>query len=185
MQDIIFKCIAVAMIVILEFLNRCVTKQAEEMDAYYLTERHDLIVEIIKLTKELEQKKEQESKGVPPYSLTEEERNLVERVVSAEIRGGSLKEQVGVATVILDRATLWGLSVFDVLFAEKQFAEPYQGEVSELTKLAVSMVFDSGARAFEEPVTHFYAHDIVTPYWADSMVTRGKDRFHTFMYKGE
>lgn len=103
-------------------------------------------------------------------AITPEERDLIERVVSSEARGETLQGQMAVCEVILNRCIEWDSTVEGVLLAEEQFAAPYQGEVSELTKEAVMRIFDLGEVVFNEPVTHFATND---PYWADGKLCRG------------
>lgn len=103
----------------------------------------------------------------PYWPLTDEERDLIERVVSAEARGQSIEGQMAVAQVIMDRCTTRNQSVTRVCTAKAQFAKPYQGEVSDKTKDAVSFVFDKGEKVFDK-VTHFYAwKQIPAPYWTE------------------
>lgn len=114
------------------------------------------------------------------YILTAEERELIERIVSAEARGEDLQGQMAVTQTILDRSELWNMTVTEVLTALDQYAKPYQGEISDETKLAVANVFDGGIRVFEEPVTHFYTG--TEPYWASEKVNRGSVGSHNFLY---
>ena len=116
-----------------------------------------------------------EPEEVEPYfPLTDEERELVERVVAAEARGESIECQMAVAQTIMDRCTSRGQTVTEVCTAPYQFAEPYQGEVSEKTQDAVFLVFDNGAKVFDK-VTHFYAsHLIDPPYWTESKDFKGE-----------
>lgn len=107
------------------------------------------------------------------------ERELIERVVSAEARGETYEGIVAVAQVIKDRGDLWNMSYEDVVLAPSQFATPYSGEVPEIVKTAVSDVFDNGVRAFEEPVTHFH-NGSVNPSWAGAKVYRGQIGSHYF-----
>ena len=110
----------------------------------------------------------------PYYTLTAEERELVERVVAAEARGESIECQMAVAQTILDRAVSREQSITKVCTAPYQFADPYQGEVSEKTQDAVRFVFDDGAKIFDK-VTHFYAsHLIDPPYWTESKEFKGE-----------
>ena len=113
----------------------------------------------------------QEVKTVHP--LTSRERDLIERVVATESRGCSLEAQMAVAQVIRDRSVLWGKSIEDVIFSPSQFGNPYRGEISDRTKLAVSLVYDSGEEVFPELATHFHDDSIQPPYWAKSKVSRG------------
>jgi hypothetical protein len=133
--------------------------------------------EIRALENELKQAKEKEL--INAYELTQEEREIIERVVAAEARGETLKGQMAVANVIKDRAELWNMTPTEVVTAKGQFAEPFQGEISEDTKLAVEIIFDKGIRVFEEPVTHFASNN---PWWAEHKAIIGKIGVHTFYY---
>lgn len=114
--------------------------------------------------------------------ITDEERDLAERVVYAEIGNGDLSEQMSVAQVIWDRMYYWGKDLHTIVYANGQFAKPTNKEVPQLTKDAVWMVFNANVRIFEEPTTHFYAYNKCEPEWASTKVERGKDRYHRFMY---
>ena len=116
-----------------------------------------------------------EPEEVEPYfTLSAEERELVERVVAAEARGEKIEVQMAVAQTIMDRCTSRGQTVTEVCTAPYQFADPYQGEVSEKTQDAVFLVFDSGEKVFDE-VTHFYAHKLIEPpYWTESKEFKGE-----------
>jgi hypothetical protein len=133
--------------------------------------------EIRTLENELKQAKEKEL--INAYELTQEERDLIERVVAAEARGETLKGQMAVANVIKDRAELWDMTPTEVVTAKGQFAKPFQGEISEDTKLAVEIIFDKGIRVFKEPVTHFASNN---PWWAEHKAIIGKIGVHTFYY---
>lgn len=113
--------------------------------------------------------------------LTEDERDLVERIVAAEARGESIEGMAAVAQVIRDRSTAWDMTVTDVCYAPGQFAAPYSGEISPEIVQAVYAVFDGGVDVLEVPVTHFHA-DYVDPYWTSSKVNRGSIGRHTFYY---
>ena len=116
-----------------------------------------------------------EPEEVEPYfPLTDEERELVERVVAAEARGESIECQMAVAQTILDRVVSREQSITEVCTAKYQFASPYQGEVSEKTQDAVFLVFDNGAKVFDK-VTHFYASRLIgPPYWTESKEFKGE-----------
>ena len=135
--------------------------------------------EIRALENELKQAEEKEPINENAYELTSEERDLIERVVAAEARGETLKGQMAVANVIKDRAELWNMTPTEVVTAKGQFAEPFQGEISEDTKLAVEIIFDKGIRVFEKPVTHFASNN---PWWAEYKTVIGSIGVHTFYY---
>lgn len=113
------------------------------------------------------------------YPLTDEERELVIRVVMAEARGDGYTGMLPVAQTILDRAILWNMTVTEVVTAPGQYADPYQGEITSEAKLAVNDVFDNGIRAFEEPVTHFAQGE---PWWTENKTCRGSVGGHRFWY---
>lgn len=101
------------------------------------------------------------------FPLTDFERDLVERVVMAEARGESFTGQMAAAQTIRCRSEEWGYSISDVLFADRQFAEPYQGATSASVEMAVDLVFGFGWDVFYEGVTHFHSIDIDPPYWTN------------------
>ena len=113
--------------------------------------------------------------------LSEQERELVQRVVAAEARGESFKGQMAVAQVIRDRCLLKNLPVEDVIYAKDQFAELYEGEISSTTEAAVGFVFEGGHNIFDIPVTHFYAHDLIeAPDWTEELVYVEEIGGHSF-----
>lgn len=110
-----------------------------------------------------------------------ENRELVERVVAAEARGESLEGMMAVAQTIRDRAEYWQMTPKEVVTAPSQYASPYEGEISESVKTAVSNVFDNGVSIMQEPTTHFHAN-YVNPYWTSDKACRGSIGAHKFYY---
>lgn len=113
--------------------------------------------------------------------LTAAEREMIERVVAAEARGESFEGQAAVAEVIYNRCTNRGQSVEQVIWADKQFAYPYGGEISQDTKEAVAAVFDYELLNLDG-AEYFHA-DYVTPSWADDFEEVCHIGGHIF-YKG-
>ena len=151
-----------------------------------ISNEHLLKVEITLLKNEIRalQNELKQAEGKEPinenyYELTTEEREIIERVVATEARGETLKGQMAVANVIKDRAELWNMTPTEVVTAKGQFAEPFQGEISRDTELAVAIVFDKGIRVFEESITHFASNN---PWWAESKTVIGSIGVHTFYY---
>lgn len=99
--------------------------------------------------------------------LTDAEREMIERVVAAEARGESFEGQAAVAEVIYNRCINRGQSVEQVIWADKQFAYPYGGEISRDTKEAVAAVFDYELLNLDG-AEYFHA-DYVLPSWAADM----------------
>ena len=136
----------------------------------------DIRLEIVDLSRDIEELREMYG-GL--FYLSHSDRQLVERIVMAEARGKGYLGQKAVAQVIRDRAESWGKPVSEICLAYKQFAEPYQGEISDSVKEAVKSVFDNGEKVFSEVTTHFHA-DYVSPAWADSKINRGNVGSHRF-----
>mgnify|MGYP002769394226 FL=1 len=113
--------------------------------------------------------------------LTAAEREMVERVVAAEARGESFEGQAAVAEVIYNRCINRCLSVDEVIWADKQFAYPYGGEISQDTKEAVAAVFDYELLSLDG-AEYFHA-DYVLPSWAEDMEEVCRIGNHIF-YKG-
>lgn len=111
----------------------------------------------------------------PVYVITDDERELIEKVVAAEARGESIECMMAVAQTIRDRCITRDQSVTEVLTAPNQFAEPYEGKITDRIKDAVSFTFDEGHSTFEYPATHFYAsHLIEAPDWTEEMQYLGE-----------
>lgn len=113
--------------------------------------------------------------------LSDAEREMIERVVAAEARGESFEGQAAVAEVIYNRCMNRGQSVEQVIWADKQFAHPYGGEISQDTKEAVAAVFDYELLSLDG-AEYFHA-DYVLPSWAEDMEEVCRIGNHIF-YKG-
>lgn len=108
-----------------------------------------------------------------PEGIDPEDRDLVERIVMAEAGAEPYQGIVAVAQVILDQCSEWGISIRETCAAPGRFTEPYDGDVSDLVRLAVHEVFDLGVRVTDGPITHFH-NPTVDPDWAHTLtfVTR-------------
>lgn len=102
--------------------------------------------------------------GPTKYKLTDEERDLVERVVMKEVSGNSRTDALAVAQCIYDRVTMWGGTVEEIIYAKNAFADPtYKYEPTQIVKDAVSDIFDNGKRLTVEPLLYFYATKTANP----------------------
>ena len=112
------------------------------------------------------------------FPLTDEERDLVERVVMAEAGAEPYVGQLAVAQCILNVSQLRGLPPAQVVVALKYTkARP---EPTESVKQAVSAVFDDGLTVLDKDVVYFYAPAMVTSTWHESQeyaTTIGGHRF--------
>ena len=89
--------------------------------------------------------------------LSDEEFELVTRVVMAESGNQPFAGQVGVAQCIHDRMHRDNMSATEVVCAKNQFAEPYPYEVTQSVRDAVLAVFRDGHFICEEPLYYFYS----------------------------
>lgn len=114
----------------------------------------------------------------PYYRLTEDERDLVERVVMAEAGGEGYDGQRLVAQCILNAALLDGIRPDEVISVyQYTTARP---EPSDSVQDAVSAVFDDHDVVVDEPILFFYAPAICTSAWHESqdfILERGGHRF--------
>ena len=109
--------------------------------------------------------------------LTQEEFDLICKVVAAESRGEPYETMRYVASTIYNRSKEWGMTPTEIVTARGQYADPFSGHISEEVKWAVTDVFNGNPIP---GVTHF--HDTsVLPYWADDYTlkaSRGTMRFY-------
>lgn len=101
------------------------------------------------------------------YNLTEEERDIVERVVMAETENQPQIGQMAVAWCILNTAEATGQRPDAVILAPNQYAPPAE-DASDSVKQAVSFVFDEGIPVADEPIRYFYAPKHSSGGWHES-----------------
>lgn len=146
------------------------------------------------LTKEIEQLKAQKEKenevqkisrsaDRPRYSLTEAERDLVERVVMAESGGESYKGQMLVAQCILNACEIDGIRPAEVI--RKYVYAKARPEPSDSVKRAVSAVFDKGEQVTDEPIVYFYAPALVKSEFHESQIFCLREGGHKFFCRKE
>lgn len=103
----------------------------------------------------------------PRYGITEEELELVARVVHAEAAGEGHDGQALVAQCILNTAEATGKRPDEVVLEPKQYAAP-AAEASDEVKEAVTAVFLGGYEVTSEPVRYFYAPDRCESEWHET-----------------
>lgn len=96
-----------------------------------------------------------EEDSQPRYNLSEADRELIERVVMAESGNQPLEGQIAVASCIYNTAAAKGMKPAEVVQVKGQYASPYQGEVTDSVKQAVSVVFDEDKPM--EGIRYFYS----------------------------
>ena len=116
----------------------------------------------------------------PRYSLTDTERDIVERVVMAEAGGECFEGQMLVAQCILNAAEKTSTPPSEAVVTyqyTKRRPEPTQS-----VKDAVAAVFDAGEVITSELIMYFYAPALVTSEWHESqtfVIEVGCHRFFT------
>jgi spore germination cell wall hydrolase CwlJ-like protein len=117
------------------------------------------------------------------FTLTAEQRTLIEQVVSAESRGEPYDGQVAVAQCILNACLKDGITPEQAIKKYK-----YTGTRVEPTasvKEAVAAVFDRGEGVTEEPIMYFYAPALVTSEWHESQIFVIEIKNHRFFKEAE
>lgn len=73
------------------------------------------------------------------------------------------------------------MSYADVANQPNQYADPYQGEISQDVKKAVEAVFDNNYRVFgDEIILYFFNPDKAAPEWAADVNYLGTIGNHNF-----
>ena len=88
------------------------------------------------------------------HELTDDERALAEQIVACEAGADSLEGQMAVAQCLYDSAVLDGLTIQQV-FKKYGYSSLYNRKVTAENELAVSMVFDYGAKISNKPIQWF------------------------------
>lgn len=102
------------------------------------------------------------------FSLSGEERYIVEQVVMSECGNEPYEGIVAVAQCIYNTAVNKGMSPADVVQVPGQYASMSSNEANDNVKKAVSQVFDSEEFYVEEPIMFFYAPKYSAGTWHES-----------------
>lgn len=122
------------------------------------------------------------------FSLSDEERYIVEQVVMSECGNEPYEGIVAVAQCIYNTAVYKDMSPAEVVQVPGQYAPMSSIAANENVKLAVSQVFDEEEFYVEEPIMFFYAPKYSAGTWHESSpnleyaCTIGGHKF--FMLKG-
>ena len=119
------------------------------------------------------------------FNLSETERKTIQYIVAGEAKGESMEGKMAVAQCILN-----GMVKSDWTAEKVRIEYQYSGWDDELEKTnpeawtevveAVSRVFDDGELISDKPILYFYAPDITSSSWHESLnhaVTIGGHRF--------
>lgn len=126
----------------------------------------------------------------PFFNLTETDRKTIQCIVAGEAKGESMEGKMAVAQCILNGMVKSGWS------AERVRIEyQYSGWDDELENVnpeawaevveAVSCVFDDGELISDKPILYFYAPDITSSSWHESLNHAITIEGHKFFYLDE
>lgn len=117
--------------------------------------------------------------------LTDDERALAEQIVACEAGADSLEGQMAVAQCLYDSAVLDGLTIQQV-FKKYGYSSLYNRKVTAENELAVSMVFDYGAKISDKPIQWFVTPAATPGSWHERGATfAGQFGAHRFYYNAE
>lgn len=118
----------------------------------------------------VEPAEEPEDTFTPYYPLTDEDRRLVELVVTAESVDQPFEGQMAVAQCILNTAIARDQTPGEVVTAPDQYAAPADPAwVTASVQEAVAFVFDHGRFVTDEPIRYFYAPALCYSAWHESL----------------
>lgn len=119
------------------------------------------------------------------HELTDDERALAEQIVACEAGADSLEGQMAVAQCLYDSAVLDGLTIQQV-FKKYGYSSLYNRKVTAENELAVSMVFDYGAKISNKPIQWFVTPAAAPGSWHErGAVFAGQFGAHRFYYNKE
>lgn len=114
--------------------------------------------------------------------LTDDERAFAEQIVACEAGADSLEGQMAVAQCLYDSAVLDGLTIQQV-FKKYGYSSLYNRKVTAENELAVSMVFDYGAKISDKPIQWFVTPAATPGSWHERGATfAGQFGAHRFYY---
>ena len=119
------------------------------------------------------------------HELTDDERALAEQIVACEAGADSLEGQMAVAQCLYDSAVLDGLTIQQV-FKKYGYSSLYNRKVTAENELAVSMVFDYGAKISNKPIQWFVTPAAAPGSWHErGAAFAGQFGAHRFYYNKE
>ncbi len=114
--------------------------------------------------------------------LTDDERALAEQIVACEAGADSLEGQMAVAQCLYDSAVIDGITIKEV-FKKYGYSTLYNRKVTAENELAVSMVFDYGAKISDKPIQWFVTPAAASGSWHERGANfAGQFGAHRFYY---
>lgn len=119
------------------------------------------------------------------HELTDDERALAEQVVACEAGADNMEGQMAVAQCLYDSAVLDDLTIQQV-FKKYGYSTLYNRKVTAENELAVSMVFDYGAKISDKPIQWFVTPAVAPGSWHERGATfAGQFGAHRFYYNAK
>ena len=119
------------------------------------------------------------------HELTDDERALAEQIVACEAGADSMEGQMAVAQCLYNSAVLDGLTIQQV-FKKDGYSTLYNRKVTAENELAVSMVFDYGAKISDKPIQWFVTPAAAPSSWHEQGATfAGQFGAHRFYYNSK
>ena len=119
------------------------------------------------------------------HELTDDERALAEQIVACEAGADSLEGQMAVAQCLYNSAVIDGLTIQQV-FKKYGYSTLYNRKVTAENELAVSMVFDYGAKISDKPIQWFVTPAAAPGSWHEQGATfAGEFGAHRFYYNAK
>ncbi len=116
------------------------------------------------------------------YELTDDERALAEQIVACEAGADNMEGQMAVAQCLYDSAVIDGITIQEV-FKKYGYSTLYNRKVTAENELAVSMVFDYGAKISDKPIQWFVTPAAAPGSWHERGATfAGQFGAHRFYY---
>ena len=116
------------------------------------------------------------------HELTDDERALAEQIVACEAGADNIEGQMAVAQCLYDSAVIDGLTIQQV-FKKYGYSTLYNRKVTAENELAVSMVFDYGAKVTDKPIQWFVTPAAAPSSWHERGATfAGQFGAHRFYY---
>jgi len=117
--------------------------------------------------------------------LTDDERALAEQIVACEAGADSLEGQMAVAQCLYDSVVIDGITIQEV-FKKYGYSTLYNRKVTAENELAVSMVFEYGAKISDKPIQWFVTPAAAPGSWHERGATfAGQFGAHRFYYNAK
>ena len=126
----------------------------------------------------------------PFFNLTEAERKTIQYIVAGEAKGEPMEGKMAVAQCILHGMVKSGWSAERVRIEyqysgwDDELENTDSGAWAEVVE-AVSRVFDDGELISDKPILYFYAPNVVSSSWHESLNQAITIGWHKFLYLDE